>query len=133
MRTTEPNHAAIDAAHAAHPETSRTGVVRPGHDGVPVFITTSSSNVQAIGFADGALFVLFTRGKVYRYTAKEQPAPAAPVDMAALHAGMMTAASKGSYFAQHLRRNAAVDCVYLGRCDDPIAPPVEHHENGDGC
>lgn len=122
-----------EAARRAHPETYSTGVVRPGHDGVPVLVTTSSSNVHAVGFADGALFVRFANGSVYRYTAKESPAvPDAAADVAALHAGLMAAASKGSYLSQHLRRNAAVDCVYLGRCFDPVAS-VEHHENGDGC
>ena len=117
---------AKEAAAAAHPETFRTCIVRPGHDGVPELTTTPSSNIQGIGFSGGALFVQFQGGKVYRYTEVDSAA-----GLAVHHGALLTAESRGSYFAKHLRNNPLIACTYLGRCADPVVP-VDFHENGDG-
>jgi hypothetical protein len=130
---------AVEAARAAHPETFRTGVVKPGTDGVPELIAPRSSNIHGIGYADGVLFLQFPAGKVYRYTTNGD-------SMGAHHDEMLMAESVGSYFAREIRNNPRVICTYLGRVMDPQpvastaamplqdmdGKPMAQHENGDG-
>lgn len=132
---------ATEAARAAHPETFRTGIVRPGTDGVPEFIAPKSSNIHGIGFADGALFLQFGAGKVYRYTANM-----AGVNMAKHHELILAAESAGSYFAKQLRNSPYIGCVSIGRVlaaapvastaampmQDMDGKPMVQHEHGDG-
>jgi hypothetical protein len=111
----DPVLEATEAARAAHPDTFRHGVVVPGKDGVPELIAPLSTNIHGIGAADGALFLRFPAGKVYRYTSTAE-------DMDAHGAAMLKAESAGKYFAQNLRHNPRVVCVYLGRVHEASAP-----------
>lgn len=96
----------------------------PGQNGIPELIITPSGNIVAMGFADGAIFLLFPAGKLYRYTG----------DVIPDHwAKLQTAASKGGYFQAYIRRDPAVHTEYVGRVLDPVVKPESSkHENGDG-
>jgi hypothetical protein len=54
-----------------------------------------SSNVAAVGYADGELVVRFNGGGVYRYRGVPP----------AVAAGLREAESKGSFLARHIARN----------------------------
>jgi len=94
-----------------------TGIITPDQFaalGIPELLATRSSNIHGIGFADGALYLKFQGGKLYRYTGEG----------IAQHAqAMLVAESAGSYFAKNLRANAAITCNYIGRVvEDGVQP-----------
>lgn len=52
-----------------------------------------SSNIHSVGFENGVLEIQFHSGGLYQYF--DVPS--------SIHAGLMAASSKGSYFVQHIR------------------------------
>ena len=66
-------------------------------------IAVESSNVMAIGYADGVLAVKFRGGTLYEYRG-------VPPEV---HAALMAAASKGSFLARHVVRNSAYQVMKI--------------------
>jgi hypothetical protein len=80
---------------------------------LPEMLTTPrGSNIMAMGFRGGVLYIQFQAGKVYRYFGE---------GLRDHHSAMLLAESPGKYFHQHLRGNAAIRVEYVGRVSDPIA------------
>ncbi len=80
---------------------------------IPALQPTKSSNIQGIGFHDGALYLRFG-SKVYRYTGPK---------VAQHHADLVAAESMGVHFAKNVRRCSETTCELVGNVE-PEAPPV---------
>lgn len=58
-------------------------------------ITVASTNISSIGYENGTLYVAFHSGGLYAYF--DVPAN--------VYQGLMNSLSKGSYFAQYIKRS----------------------------
>lgn len=58
-------------------------------------ISVSSSDISSIGYESNTLYITFNRGGTYSYSGVPQ----------SVYQGLMSAASKGSYFHEHVRNN----------------------------
>ncbi len=58
-------------------------------------IPVSSSNLSAVGYENGTLYVSFNSGSMYSYSGVPE----------SVYNNLMSASSKGSYFATYIRKS----------------------------
>ena len=66
--------------------------------------TVASSNIKAVGYADGELRIEFSNGRTYAYTGTTAERH---------HQEILKAESAGRYFAQHVRNDPELTTVAL--------------------